>query len=120
MSTIKENQYIQAVSRHKISKEDRVIQSYILKENFKQKVYSTCSNAEELCNIIVDICYKNNSTKQFAWDICGDAMINNLLKRNNYIVQYPIQDERGTIEFSGEKFLLHTKQLSNDGVINRQ
>jgi hypothetical protein len=120
MSIIKENQYMQAVSRYKISKEDRVIQSYILKEEFKQKVYSTCNNAEELCNIIVDICYKNNSTKQFAWDICGDVMINNLLKRNNYIVQYPVQDKEGLIEFGGERFSLYTKQLNNDGVMDGQ
>lgn len=108
----KQNQYIQASLNKKIDKKDKMVMNYLFKEKFKQDAYSLCSNADELCNIVVDICYKNNSSKQFAWDICGDIMIKNLLERNCYIVQYPIQNTEGTIEFGGENFSLYSKQLN--------
>lgn len=104
-------QHLQTSKNIKIDKEDKKVSRLIFKEDFKRKAYSICNNAEELCNIIVEICYKNNSSKQFAWDICGDVIINNLLRKNNYEIQYPIRDEDGDIEFSGERFSLYTRTI---------
>ena len=39
-----------------------------LMEDLKNKLLSICPNEEELCNIVVDICYKkSNNSKHFAW-----------------------------------------------------
>lgn len=107
-------QYMQTSSVNKIDEEDNKVMRHIFKESFKERAYEICNNADELCNIVLDLCYTNNSSKQFAWDICGDIIINNLLKRNNYTIQYPILDKNGYIEFSGEKFSLYTKKLTNE------
>lgn len=111
-------QYNNAIRQHsqmnrsnKVDKDDQKLTRYIFKENFKQKAYEICNDSEELCNIVVDLCYKNNSSKQFAWDLCGDIMIDNLLKNNNYIIHYPILDENGDIEFGGIHFSIYTKSL---------
>ena len=109
--SIKLRQYVQTTSNNKTSKEDKQVTRFIFKESFKKQVYEICNNADELCNIVVDLCYTNNSSKQFAWDICGDIIIENLLKKNNYIVQFPIPDVDGDISYAGENFSLLIKNL---------
>jgi hypothetical protein len=109
---IKLKQYAQTSSVNKVDKDDRMIMRNVFKEDFKRKAYEICNDADELCNIVVELCYQNNSSKQFAWDVCGDIIISNLLKRNDYQIQYPIQDENGDIEFGGEKFSLYTTKLN--------
>lgn len=72
---------------------------------FKEKAVDICSNVETLCNIVVDLCYKkSNKSKQFAWELCGEQMINNLLKQRGYKLSFPTRDEDGDIEFKGMKF----------------
>lgn len=88
----------------RINPEDKKIHKQILTDNFRKRAYELCSNSDELCNIILDICYRNNNSKQFAWDICGDVFIKNLLKNNNYQYSYPVLNDDGKIEFGGNKF----------------
>ena len=98
--------------KRKIDKDEVKMYMRILKEYFKNRAYSVCNNAEELCNIIIDLCYKSNKLKQFVWDICGDVIIQNLLKNNNYKISYPVFDEFGDIEFNGEKFSMFTAVIA--------
>ncbi len=76
----------------------------IFVQRFKQQAETLCSNKDELCNIVLDLCYTNNESKQFAWDVCGETIINNLLIKQNYKIQYPEQDDNGDIEYSGMTF----------------
>jgi hypothetical protein len=79
-------------------------------QHFKQKALELCNNEEELCNIVVDLCYKNgNKSKQFAWDICGEQMIKNLLSKNGNKYNFPILNEKGDIEFNGQYLSMTTK-----------
>lgn len=71
---------------------------------FKSRCESVCSDRAQLCDIIIDICYKSDSAKQFAWDVVGDVMVENVLKKNDYVVVYPTQDNRGYINYAGKKF----------------
>lgn len=104
----------QSSSTKKVSKEEKQLQRQIFKEDFRRKAYELCSNSEELCNIVVELCYNKNSSKQFAWDICGDIIIKNLLAKNNNIILYPIPDINGHIEFAGEKFSLCIKKIDSE------
>jgi len=97
-------QYSQLNNSKRIIQEDKQIHKQILTDDFKKRAYELCSNSDELCNIVLDICYKNNNSKQFAWDVCGDIFIDNLLRNNNYKYSYPVLDESGDIEFGGNKF----------------
>ncbi len=101
--------YMQTYHDNRNFKEEMQIKRIEFKDKFKQKAYEICNNEKELCNIVVDICYSNENSKQFAWDICGDIIIENLLEKNNYIVQFPIADENGDIEYAGERFSLLTR-----------
>lgn len=74
-------------------------------EEFKEQAFEICNNEEILCNIIVDMCYKNsNKSKQFAWMVCGEQMVENLLKHHNRKISYPTQCEDGDIQYKGLKF----------------
>lgn len=56
---------------------------------FKGRFYEVCPNGNVLCDILIDLLYDKPNSKGVVWDICGDIVINNLLKKSNYIIQYP-------------------------------
>ncbi len=104
--------YMQYAKSERIPSEERQMQKYIFKEQFKRQCLEQCPNEQYLCNIVLDLCYsKSQYSKQFAWDICGDVFIQNLLKRNQYKITYPALDKNGEIEFNGQHFTLKTVQL---------
>lgn len=80
---------------------------------FKEQCEALCIPNKELCDIVLDICYLSNNSKQFAWDICGDIIVENLLEKNNNELFFPIKDESGDIEFRGDKFLM--KRVMTEG-----
>ncbi len=90
-----------------IKKEEKQEKRRVFRERFIKEVYGVCSNSDTLCNILIDMCYTNNESKQFVWDVCGDVIIKNLLLRNNNKVKYPVlsNDENDT-EWNGEYYKL--------------
>lgn len=62
----------------KIDKNDTLIYRSLFIKEFEQRAKEICPYEDILCNIVVDICYKTNTTKQFAWDVCRKQLIKNL------------------------------------------
>ena len=77
-----------------------------LVEGFKKDCELICTNEDELCNIVLDICYKTENSKQFAWDICGNVFIKNLLKRNGYMISYPELNDSWDFKYIGFGFAM--------------
>lgn len=75
-----------------------------LNEQYRQRCVEACNNKYELCNIILDLCYSTKKSKAFAWEMCGDVIIENLLRRNSGTLHYLEKDKNGTIEYQGERF----------------
>lgn len=73
-------------------------------QQFKEKAYEICSNSKMLCDIIIEICYTTEKSKSFAWEVCGDQIIENLLEKNNHELSYITRDDNGDIEYNGLKF----------------
>lgn len=61
----------------------------ILDLMFKGKFYEVCPNEKVLCEILIDLLYDKPNSKGVVWDICGDVIIDNLLEKANYVVNYP-------------------------------
>lgn len=80
--------YKQRVSSGKADDDGEIIKDLFLMK-FKTKANEICTNEDELCNIVVDLCYSREGSKQFAWDVAGDVMIQNLLRRRGDIISYP-------------------------------
>ena len=56
---------------------------------FKGKFHEVCSNEKVLCDILIDLLYDKPNSKGVIWDICGDTVIDNLLQKTGYMIQYP-------------------------------
>lgn len=76
----------------------------LLIEEFGVRCESICSNKAQLCNILVDICYRKDGTKQLVWDLCSDVIIDNLLAHNDYKITVPVSDEDGDVKFKGKHY----------------
>ena len=89
-----------------------------LKDVFVDECNKVCPNSEVLANIVVDLCYTSNKNKTFAWDVAGEQIFNNVLRKNGYRIKYPIKDENGDIEFDGKRFSLYTQQIGGDADVD--
>lgn len=79
---------------------------------FRRKCEEVCPNETELCDIVIDLCYSSSRSRQFAWDICGEVIIENLLKKNDYSINYPVMTrQNGEFEFGGEQFIMRRKKI---------
>ena len=90
---------------------DSFIALSVMNDEFRKECYKICPNKHTLCNIILDICYTRNSTKRFAWSMCGSEIIHNLLQRNDNQISYPTLDSDGDIEFCENKFIVETIKI---------
>ena len=71
---------------------------------FIEECTKVCPNRASFCDIALDVCYMKSATKRFAWELCGDDIIANLLGRNDGIITYPTLDPTGDIEYGGKRF----------------
>lgn len=107
------NKVMQKGSEEKVDRFDNHMEYEILLNIFKSRCYEICSNREELCDIILDICYTHEKSKQFAWDICSDIMLENLLKKSGGNISFPTpSDDDYDFEYSGRKFKMTTINVS--------
>lgn len=101
----------------KIDSFDNWQQHELLIDRFKRECEEVCTNEYELCDIVLDISYKLEKTKQFAWDICGNVILENLLKNNNYKIHYPQKTEKSlsnSFEYCGENFIMCEKEINKE------
>lgn len=112
---LKRTQDFKIKSNQKRIKKDDIAMNYMmLTEEFKRECVKICPNEDELCDIILDMCYKSTSSKQFAWEICIDTIIKNLLRNNNNELTYLYRDDSGDVTYCGEKFSVARTKVGND------
>ena len=83
---------------------------------FKSKFYEVCSNEKTLCEILIDLLYDKPNSKGVVWDICGEVIIDNLLEKANYIVNYP-ESVHDNEEFSCCRKKFKMKQIDVRGEV---
>ena len=92
----------------KADREDASKEYSIGIEQFVIECYKVCNNEDAMCDIVLDICYQKESSKQFAWDVCGNVIIKNLLKRKGGMIHYPQAVDDGDFSVNGKTYLLGT------------
>ena len=85
-----------------------------MRAEFEQECARVCPNRFTLCDIVLDICYKKSSTKRFAWEMCGDEIIQNLLSRNGGVISYPVLEPDGDIHFGGNRFSVKQTKIGGE------
>lgn len=107
--------YQQLVNKQRLDKDEVTVNRNMMLMKFKSKCEEICPNEKELCDIIVDLCYSSSKSKQFAWDICGEVIIDNLLDKNDRMINYPVLVKSdGDFEFGGEQFIICHKKYEED------
>jgi hypothetical protein len=76
----------------------------ILFNEFKNATTAIIKNRDVLCNIIVDLCYSNDNSKTFAWNLVGDVMIKNMINNTGNNIKFPMKSESGDISYCGDLF----------------
>lgn len=103
---------IQKVQSEKADVGDIINQRIQIMETFEKDCYCECSNGDELCNIVLDMCYETENSKQFSWDVCWKVILKNLLAKNNGVIEYPmLVDQDGDFEFCGKQFTMMKKNV---------
>ena len=107
--------FLNKMKTQKVDTFDSWQQRRIMIDQFKRQCEEICTNESELCDIVIDICYKAEKTKQFAWDVCGDTILSNLLRNNNDTIHYPeLVMSDGEFEYCGEQFVMCEKVIGGE------
>ncbi len=86
-----------------------------LRDQFSEKCYNLCPNQYELCDILIDLCYKSRNDKDIVWFVCGDVIIENLLKNNNDNMYYPEKvDSEGEFWCCGHQFIMKKIRIGGE------
>ena len=80
-------------------------------ERYREKIFSICNNEEDLANILVSELYDSSNSKQFVWGMCGEYLVEKLLKDNDYKIKYPTEDDNGDIEWNGTKYSITEERI---------
>lgn len=88
--------------------------TYDIKQSFFEQCNSICPNIKSLTNILLDICYNSNKNKSFAWELVGEQIFQNVLKKSDYTISYPVKDSDGDIKFCGNSFSIKSKHIGGD------
>lgn len=67
-----------------------------------------------MCNVLVDLLYDNVNSKQFVWDMCGDYIVDKLLKDNDRMINYPKLDNTGDIDWLGDKYKIVSVKMEDE------
>ena len=104
-------EFKQYAAKGRIDEDERIEFRQMLVDEFRKRCYEICSNEKKLCNILLDLCYQKEGTKQFVWDMAAEQMIENMLSRNGRMIRFPVRDQAGDIEFNGERFVIREKYM---------
>ena len=101
-----------SIKRSGNKNKEEVIQSKMsLVFYYKEKMEELFSgNYELMTNCLVSMLYNNPVSKQFVWDLCGNYMLDKLLKDNENKINIPVESEYG-IEWQGVKYSIIKEEL---------
>ena len=110
LSSLSQSQCVQA--KYNGDKENNANDRIAFKNYVKTAFSLIIPNENILLNSLVYLAYeKNKIGKWVLWNVCDDMIINNLLKKNNNIIHYPVKDDCGDILYDGKRFSISSKEL---------
>ena len=81
----------------------------------KLKLMDIISDDNLLLNTMLELSYKSKKiSKTFVWSLMGNKIIENLLIRSDYTIEYPMQAKDGDILYSGMNFKMVKKNLKEE------
>ena len=106
--------YVVFANCERVDEYDTFSRMMEMRAEFEQECARVCPNRFVLCDIVLDICYQKSSTKRFAWEMCGDEIIQNLLSRSGGIISYPALEPNGEVQFGGNRFAVKQAMIGGE------
>ena len=98
---------------HENTEESAADQLMKLSADLEEDCFSICPNEQVLCEILLDICYKDGMDTSIVWNMCGDVIVEKLIGKSG-IYSYPEQDENGDFSYGGIKFAMKNVQAGGE------
>ena len=86
-----------------------------LNTDLEENCFSVCPNEQVLCEILLDVCYKEGVDVNIVWNLCGDVIVDKIVSKSK-TYSYPEQDANGEFCYGGFKFTM--KNVSAGGEVN--
>ncbi len=80
--------------------------------NISDILSEVCNNEEQLCDLLLDYCYKYNGNKEILWNVCGETLVSRLAQER--VFYYPTVDENGDFEVQGKRYSMREYSLGGD------
>lgn len=90
---------------HEDTEESATDQIIKLNTELEENCFSICPNEQVLCEILLDVCYKDGIDVSIVWNLCGDIIVDKLVKKSG-VYSYPEQDSCGEFNFGGLSFAM--------------
>lgn len=74
-----------------------------LNSDLEESCFSICPNEQVLCEILIDICYRDGLDVNIVWNLCGDVIVDRIAKKSG-MYSYPEQNINGDFSYGGIKF----------------
>ena len=84
-----------------------------LNADLEENCLSICPNEQVLCEILLDICYRDGIDVNIVWNLCGDVIVDKLVKKSR-MYSYPEQDPNGEFSYGGIKFSMKNVMLGGE------
>lgn len=82
---------------------------------FEGQCHTICPDDTMLCDILIDICYSGRNQKEIVWQLCGNTIVDNLLRHSNGVITYPKRvNENAEFECMGQKFVMTTIDVAGE------
>lgn len=115
-------EFCESIKKHRIKSEyvhmdpDEEAQAYnLIIDTFQSGCHIACPNDKALCDLVLDLCYRRSSTKTFAWKMCGNEIIRNLLAMNDGKMLVPVTCDDGDYVYCGRKHKIITVNYDGEG-----
>ena len=96
--------------------EENIVDKIIkLNADLEESCFSICPNEQVLCEILLDVCYKDGIDVGIVWNLCGDVIVDKLANKSG-VYSYPEQDANGEFCYGGLKFTM--KNIMVGGEVN--
>lgn len=76
-----------------------------LTADLEESCFSICPNEQILCEILLDVCYRDGADVNIVWNLCGDVIVNKLTNKSGKY-SYPEQHAYGDFSYGGTKFVM--------------
>ena len=98
---------------HEVEEESAADQIIKLNADLEENCFSICPNEQILCEILLDICYKDGFDVGIVWSLCGDIIVDKLAQKSK-MYSYPEQDLNGEFSYGGFNFTMRSVAVGGE------